>query len=79
MRFENKCECGRSKVAGAIACSACYSNARRRSFVVGSLVICPDCRGQRRGPDGLLCRRCGGGAQINRSALRLDEVPPFEG
>lgn len=29
-RFENKCECGNPKVAGAIACSSCYAEARDR-------------------------------------------------
>lgn len=43
------------------------------------VAICPDCRGERRGPDGLLCRRCGGCAQIDRSTLKPGEVAPFEG
>ena len=30
MRFENKCDCGRMKVVGAIACSNCYATARDR-------------------------------------------------
>lgn len=30
MRHENDCACGRRKVAGAIACTSCYSDARKR-------------------------------------------------
>ena len=41
-------------------------------------VICPECRGERRGEDGALCKRCGGNAQIKRSDLRRDEVAPFQ-
>jgi len=40
-------------------------------------VICPDCKGERRGADGALCRRCQGTAQIARSTLRPGEVEPF--
>jgi hypothetical protein len=29
-RHENHCDCGRLKVAGAIACSTCYAEARDR-------------------------------------------------
>jgi hypothetical protein len=29
-RHENNCDCGRRKVAGAIACSTCYAEARER-------------------------------------------------
>lgn len=41
-------------------------------------VICPDCRGERRAPDGGLCKRCGGTAQIRRSELEPGEEAPFE-
>lgn len=44
----------------------------------GHTVICPDCRGNRRTANGLLCSRCGGTAQISRSALRAGEIAPFE-
>lgn len=42
------------------------------------VIICPDCRGERRGANGLLCSRCGGTAQIRRQPLRADESAPFE-
>lgn len=42
-------------------------------------VICPECRGERRGSDGRLCGRCSGNAQIDRSKLRAGECAPFEG
>ena len=44
MRYENKCDCGRMKVAGAIACSHCYSEARvRKSMSISDMRECPDC------------------------------------
>jgi hypothetical protein len=42
-------------------------------------VICPACKGERRGPDGRLCERCGGSAQFDRSKLRPGEAGAFEG
>jgi hypothetical protein len=42
------------------------------------VAICPDCKGERRGPDGALCRRCGGCAQIFRSELRPGEKGAWE-
>jgi hypothetical protein len=42
-----------------------------------SPAICPECRGERR-VKGHLCPRCGGCAQIPRSALRSGEVGAFE-
>lgn len=42
-------------------------------------VICPECKGERRGADGRLCKRCGGSAQFDRSKLQPGEIAPFEG
>lgn len=33
-RYENKCDCGRPKVGGAIACHACYREAEQRRLAL---------------------------------------------